>query len=61
MSNIVDMIRTTADNQYELMLAIAEHLESLETQVAELTKQVNPELKTLPKTRQRKIKPVESK
>lgn len=49
--NIVEIIRTTADNHHELMNAIADHIEHLETQLAEL--QPKPK-----KQRQRGIKPI---
>jgi hypothetical protein len=51
--NIIDLIRTTAENQYELMMAMADHIEELEKKIGELSQK--------PKPRQRGIKPLESK
>lgn len=56
--NIVDMIKTTADNQYELMLAIAEHIEKLEQEIRDLKAQLDDKSS---RPRQRQIKPLEIK
>ena len=35
-ANITELIRVTAENHYKLMMAMADHIESLEREVAEL-------------------------
>lgn len=49
--NIVEIIRTTADNHHELMYAIADHIEELEAKLAKYEP-------TPKKKRQRMIKPI---
>lgn len=53
MNNIVDLIRHTADNQHELMMAVADHIEELEKKLAEYEKP-----KPTRRPRQRGMKPV---
>lgn len=44
-TDIVELTKTTAQNMYELMLALAQRIDSLEKENAELKKQLKNESK----------------